>query len=49
MGRRRKIKRMGRKKDRGGIIGVFVVMETRSHGSVKGEHFADDGNTEKYC
>lgn len=40
---------MGRKKDRGRIIGVFVVMETRSHSSVKGKHFADDGNTEEHC
>ncbi len=40
---------MGRKKDRGRIIEVFVVMENRSHGSVKEKHFADDRNTEKHC
>lgn len=40
---------MGRKKDIGRIIGVFVVMEARSHGSVKGKDFVDDGNTEVYC
>lgn len=28
---------------------VFVALERRSHCSVKGKHFADDGNTEEYC
>ena len=47
-GRKRKTKESG-KRDRGRIIGVFVATETRSHGGVKGKHFADDGNTEEYC
>lgn len=38
-----------RNKDRWGIIDVFVVTEMRSHGSVKGKYFADDGNSEQYC
>lgn len=38
-----------RKTDRRRIIGVFVVMETRSHGSVKRKHFAEHGNTEEHC
>lgn len=28
---------------------VFVALARRSHCSVKGKHFADDGNTEEYC
>lgn len=39
----------GRWEDRGRIIGVLVVMETRSHGGVGGKHFVDDGNSEEYC
>lgn len=38
-----------RKKYRGRIRGVFVVVVTRSHGCVKGKHFVGDGNTEEYC
>lgn len=30
-------------------MGVFVVMETGSHGSVEGIHSASEGNTEVYC
>lgn len=48
--KRKKCKcRTGRKQSRGRLRGALVVIETRSHGSVKGKNFVDDGNTEEYC
>lgn len=41
--------RMGGKKVGWGIIGSFVVMETRSQVSVKGKRYDDEGNNEEYC